>query len=314
MCMVSVIMSTFNEEIYYVKQAVESILEQTYTDFEFIIVLDNPDNKELNNCVLEYEKIDNRVKVIKNKINIGLANSLNKAINIAKGEYIVRMDADDISHKQRIECEINYLIHNDLDLVGALKQDIDQEGNIILKQNNKKIPDELISKMLTLYDCIPHPTWLVKRDIYILLDGYRELARSQDYDFLLRARKKNIRMGVCDMILLQYRVNPNGISNSQPLKQKLVAKYLSDHYKIIEKITIDEIKEYIEKNATEEENDKYIKANNLYTEAKSISKKRPFIAVALIVKACRKSKFFLSNFEIILKKYLLLTIYRIGRK
>ncbi len=115
--MISVIMSTYNEENMLIRQAVESILNQTYSEFEFIIVLDNPKNIEIANLIQEYASRDKRIVILKNEKNLGLVKSLNKALEISKGEYIMRMDADDISEKDRIEKEYKFLKENNLDLV-----------------------------------------------------------------------------------------------------------------------------------------------------------------------------------------------------
>lgn len=110
-------MSTYNEENMLIRQAVESILNQTYSEFEFIIVLDNPKNIEIANLIQEYASRDKRIVILKNEKNLGLVKSLNKALEISKGEYIMRMDADDISEKDRIEKEYKFLKENNLDLV-----------------------------------------------------------------------------------------------------------------------------------------------------------------------------------------------------
>ena len=115
--MISIIMSTYNEPLSLVKKSVESILTQSFKDFEFIIILDNPKNFEVNNYIKLLKNIDSRINVIENEKNIGLAKSLNKALMTAKGNIIARMDADDISYKDRIKLEYEYLCKNEYDLI-----------------------------------------------------------------------------------------------------------------------------------------------------------------------------------------------------
>ena len=91
---VSVVMSVYNEPQHFVKKAVDSILSQTFEDFEFIIVCDNPKNTSLYQYLMSVKDSDKRVKIIKNEVNIGLTKSLNKAIANSEGIYIARMDAD----------------------------------------------------------------------------------------------------------------------------------------------------------------------------------------------------------------------------
>ena len=125
MCLVSVLMSTYNESELELRLAIESILNQTYRNIEFIIVSDNPQNTMLQNIINEYQKKDRRIKVILNNENLGLPRSLNKGIEQARGKYIARMDADDISLPNRIEEEMDFMLINNLDMVAALQINID---------------------------------------------------------------------------------------------------------------------------------------------------------------------------------------------
>ena len=109
MCLVSIIMSTYKEEEIFLRQAIESILNQSYKDFEYIIILDNPDNNLHIRIIKEYANLDKRIKFYVNEKNMGLTASLNKGLGLAKGKYICRMDADDISINKRIENQKRYL-------------------------------------------------------------------------------------------------------------------------------------------------------------------------------------------------------------
>ena len=103
-------MSVFNGE-KHVNSAIKSILNQTFRDFEFIIIDDGSKDNTLK-VIKEYAKIDNRIKVIRNLTNIGLTKSLNKAIKLSKGEFIARQDTDDISLPNRLEKQIEFLQKN----------------------------------------------------------------------------------------------------------------------------------------------------------------------------------------------------------
>ena len=98
--LISVIMSTYNESLDEIKKSAESVLGQTYKKIEYIVVLDNPQNTEIKSYFRTLP--DSRIKLIENKTNVGLVRSLNKALQIAKGTYIARMDADDISASDRL--------------------------------------------------------------------------------------------------------------------------------------------------------------------------------------------------------------------
>lgn len=115
--LISIIMSAYREPLVWIRQAVDSVLNQTYKNIEFIIVVDDPDNTELIDYVTKREEQDPRITIHINEKNIGLAASLNRAIGLAKGEYIARMDADDISERDRLACQMKYLISHNLDLI-----------------------------------------------------------------------------------------------------------------------------------------------------------------------------------------------------
>lgn len=251
MPLVSVVMSIYKEPIDYLQQSIESILNQTLEDFEFIIVLDCPDNKEalayLNKC----KRDNDHIKLLINENNIGLTASLNKALIQCTGKYIARMDADDISDVRRLEKQWAYLEKNQLDLVGCELRRISEKGAIINEKTNNSYAPECINKLIGIDDCIAHPSWFAKKGLYSRLGGYREIYTCEDYDFLLRAKKAGAKLGICDSILLSYRVNAKGISRSNSLRQQLSANYLRNNYKRLEEINDAEVKNYITTKMTE---------------------------------------------------------------
>ena len=95
--MISVVMSTYKEPIEYIEQSINSILNQTYRDIEFVIIVDNPDNAEHIEYIQNRMSGDSRIKLSINEKNCGLTESLNRAIALARGTFIARMDADDIA-------------------------------------------------------------------------------------------------------------------------------------------------------------------------------------------------------------------------
>ena len=109
----SVIMSVYNSE-ENLSDSIESILNQTYKNFEFLI-MDDGSSDNSSEILGEYAKKDNRVKIFKNSDNLGLTKSLNILISSSKGEYLARQDSDDISSKDRFEKQLNYLSLNNLD-------------------------------------------------------------------------------------------------------------------------------------------------------------------------------------------------------
>lgn len=126
---ISVIMSVYNDEKYIAK-AIDSILTQSFSNFE-LIICDDYSTDRSSNIIEKYVKQDNRIVFFKNEKNLGLATSLNRCIERAKGKYIARMDSDDISLPNRFEVEYNYLEDNsDIVVVGCKCQCIDENDEI----------------------------------------------------------------------------------------------------------------------------------------------------------------------------------------
>lgn len=235
--LVSVIMSTYNENESWVKKAIESIINQTYQSIEFIIVLDNPDNAIIRNIVYEYSKKDNRIIVIENEKNLGLVSSLNKALKLSKGAYIARMDADDISEKERIEKQLIFLKKNKSDLVGSGVAFIDESDNLMFGKAEKlHYSDYYIKHTLDFQNCIYHPTWLVRKELFLYLNGYRNISYCEDFDFLLRAKESNAKLDVLKEVLVYYRYNTKGISRTNKANQRCITLYMRHNRNIIKQI------------------------------------------------------------------------------
>ena len=125
---ITVLMPVYNGE-KYLRQAVDSILNQTFKDFEFLIINDGSTDKTL--AILQEYK-NKRVKIINNKKNIGLTKSLNKGLKLAKGKYIARMDADDISLSNRLRKQIDFLDkHNKIGVLGTQMKIINNSNKIV---------------------------------------------------------------------------------------------------------------------------------------------------------------------------------------
>ncbi|HEM6346727.1 TPA: glycosyltransferase [Streptococcus suis] len=243
--LVSVVMSIYNESVDFIEKSVNSILAQTYKNFEFIIVIDNPENVGSIELLKQKQLMDSRIVLIENDRNVGLSKSLNKAIKQSKGQYIFRMDADDISVADRIERQLAFMNDHNLDMSSCLIKKIDQNEDIIYVQKSYKsdLNRTQLAK-LSKYRCImSHPTWCVKREVYLALDFYRDLVPVEDYDFILRALEKNYNLGILNDYLLYYRDNISGISNTQVRKQRLMSTILKKNYGRLNEIQEDIIKE-----------------------------------------------------------------------
>lgn len=223
-------MSVYSESINELESSVKSILRQTYSNIEFIIIVDNPQNKDAIKYLRSKQNFDRRLKLFINPKNKGLVYSLNRGINLCSGEYIARMDADDIAVNDRIEKELNYLKKENLSLVSSNYFIFNQNKGLINRTNFPQSKYK-IKKLLEKKNCLGHPTWLVKKNVFKKLDGYRDIDSCEDYDFLIRLSLSGFSFDNLKEPLLKYRFNVNSISRKKEFKQKIISKILAYNYK-----------------------------------------------------------------------------------
>ena len=262
--MISIIMSTYKEEETLLRESIESILNQTFKDFEFIIILDYPDNNLHKKIIEEYSKIDNRIRFFVNENNLGLTGSLNRGLSLAKGEYIGRMDADDISLTYRLERQLEYIKKNQYDLIGGITQMIDEEGNSIF--SIQKVPTDFnkIKKALRYGQCIAHPTWLGRKEVFDCLNGYRNIPLCEDFDFTLRAVLNGFKISNLNETVLKYRMTKNSISRNNLYDQYLYMKYITNEYSNGNIASVENAKEYVKNHLNKKNAEKYLEANVIF--------------------------------------------------
>lgn len=185
--LISVLLSTYND-LPYLKESVESILNQSYKNFELILIDDGSNLK-----TKKYLKTlkDKRIKLITNKSNLGLTNSLNIGLKAVLGNYVARMDADDISLPKRLESQLMFMINNpSVDISGSWAKLIDKNGKEIGVKKNP-LSNKAIKRSLDIYPSIIHPTFFAKIEFFKKLHGYRaEFDGAEEYDLLIRAKRK----------------------------------------------------------------------------------------------------------------------------
>ncbi|MFR7971404.1 MAG: glycosyltransferase [Lacrimispora saccharolytica] len=241
--LISILMSTYNETTKELDESINSILHQTYSNFEFLIINDNPNNYELEKTLKSYK--DSRIKIIHNEKNLGLVKSLNSGLKCCNGRYVARMDADDISCPSRIQDELLYLQNNHLDMVGSYIETIDENGKTIKSLMRFPINHNQIVKFMRWGSCICHPTWLLKREVCFELQGYRKTPHCEDYDFILRAIAHGYKVGNIPKVELSYRIRQSGVSKSHEAEQFLLRDYLAQNMKQIDSLTEDAITKFL---------------------------------------------------------------------
>ena len=180
---ISVIMSIYKEPTEWIRQSIDSILGQSFRDFEFIIVNDNPSREENNLLLDEYMRKDSRIIVITNETNLGLTKSLNRALMKARGEFIARMDADDISSLNRFEKQVAFLKdHPSLIAVGCWVIPIDESGKQFEQIVRYETNPRWVRAQFIQNSQVCHPASMFRRVNEDLAVQYDESMRfAQDY-------------------------------------------------------------------------------------------------------------------------------------
>ena len=225
--LVSVIMSVYNGEKYLV-QAIDSILNQTYQNFEFIIIDDcSTDNS--SHILQEYAQKDSRIKIIKKEKNIGIKGfieNLNLGISIAEGKYIARMDADDISLPERFQKQVIFLENNPkISMVGAQIDFINEKNEIIGEKIGALEHEEIVNKMTSQIQLF-HPVIMFRNHQNI---KYREkFIYCEDYDLYLNLITQGKKLANINEKLLHYRILESSISRKGDnfVKKLMVEKAL----------------------------------------------------------------------------------------
>jgi glycosyltransferase involved in cell wall biosynthesis len=182
-------MPVYNSE-KYLSKAIESILAQTYENFEFIIICEYGTNQESVDILQHYTYIDKRIKVIFNKTKLNISRSLNLGIDIAAGEFIARMDADDISYSNRFEQQMYYMQHEKkVDILGCNTRFIDEFGIIDGYIDDFPLYHEKIATDLLFDVKIKHPTVMIRKSRLLQYDlRYNEkFNTSEDFELWSRA-------------------------------------------------------------------------------------------------------------------------------
>ncbi len=227
--MITVLMCAYNETEKEIRLSIESILKQSYKEFEFLIILDDPENKSLKDIILEYSDKDSRIRFVINSYNMGLVASLNKGLSIAKGEYIARMDADDISSKNRLKIQKEYLdTHKSVSVISGDILCIDTNNNVIEKSVKYNGANRNMRKILGIRNIVAHPCVMYRKKDILDEGGYRNIPTAEDYDLWARLLNHKKQIRVIDRYLLKYRIRESSISTSNAFIQRKVSKYIRD--------------------------------------------------------------------------------------
>ncbi|MCB2425872.1 glycosyltransferase [Methylophaga pinxianii] len=220
--LVSVVMAVFNGGSY-LPEAIESILNQTYKEFEFIIINDgSTDDSE--KIINHYKNTDSRIRVISRE-NKGLVNSLNEGIAIAQSEFIARMDADDVSLPERLSIQYDFLSKSkEVVCVGSDPIIIDDDGDEITRLFTPPDNDRIQELLLSGHCPLEHPTVMFRKSIANSAGNYRkEFEMAEDYDLWLRIGEIG-KLANISLPLLKYRYLNTSISAKNQTRQGLATR------------------------------------------------------------------------------------------
>ena len=263
---ITVVMPAYREKAEQIEVAIDSILNQTYQEFQYIIVLDDPQNKELETLIRAYAEKDARISLYINEKNSGCPFSKDRGIRLADTEYVAIMDSDDIARPHRLEKQLQKMELETVDIIAGYVTVIDEKGRELHKMDNLPLTHEEIVKKMRVNNCMPHPTWFLRKDVYLELGGYSDIQGCEDYDFLLKALSKGYKLGMVNDIVLDYRLSTQSISRNNLYKQYLMMRYLQDKY-FNHKSNYSCYEEYEKAKFTEKRAEKYAKASGLFEKA-----------------------------------------------
>jgi len=187
--MVTVLMPVYNAS-EFLREAMDSILDQTYEEFEFLIINDGSTDSSVN-IIESYE--DERIRLVHNTENFGLIKTLNKGIEMAFGKYIIRMDADDISENNRIEIQVNFMEkNNDVAVAGSNGVIFLSDKPLIKKPTDFPIKYSEIRCKLLFESPIIHPAVIMRKNV-LLKNNYRyrnEYKDTEDYGLWMEIAKE----------------------------------------------------------------------------------------------------------------------------
>jgi glycosyltransferase involved in cell wall biosynthesis len=215
----SIVLTAYNPR--YLRQAVESILNQSFGDFEFIII-DDSVAVETSQILAEYAGQDSRIVLVRNEHNLGQAPSLNKGLAIARGNYIARQDDDDISDLDRFNQQVVYLdshpavglLGTRIDMVNLRGESIDDKGFFSPQLNSDSVQEQLYINC-----CLCHGSVMLRRQLLEMVGNYDvNLAPAEDYDLWLRLATVT-QVARLDARLYQLRVHPESVSGQQNHRQ-----------------------------------------------------------------------------------------------
>ncbi len=209
--LVSVVMPAYNSDMY-ISAAIESIINQTYHNWELIVVNDCSAD-QTSNIAERFARQNSKIRIAYNKKNLGVACTMNHGIDLAQGKYVARLDADDWSYPDRLEKQVDFLEkHKDIVLLGGSMNICDGSLNKV-DERRYATADEEIRKRILYFNQFCSSAIMVRRSTAIAVGGYENYRCASDYDFVLKVGLKGTIANLNDT-LVKYRIHKSSITRT----------------------------------------------------------------------------------------------------
>jgi len=203
---ITVFMAAYNQA-NYIEQSINSILTQSFSDFELIVVNDGSTD---HTAAIVDSFNDSRIRLVYNDGNKGLIYTRNRLLTLARGEYIAILDADDIAHSDRLKIQYHFLLANpEIALCGGHASIIDDQNN---KTGDKlMVPINYVDLFMLFGNPFVNSTTMFKTSAFISINGYQNYSISEDFDLFIRMSEK-YKVANLDNTLIDYRIHSNNTS------------------------------------------------------------------------------------------------------
>lgn len=215
---ISVLMGVYNGEAY-LEETMENILEQTYSDWECIVV-DDCSSDSTPEILARYAQQDARVRVYRNEKNMRLPATLNRALELAQGEYILRMDADDLCRKDRFERQVAFMDAHPEFALCSCKSVMMTPDMIRLSSVQRSTQEERVKALFLFFQPIIHPGVIARREDMLALRYNPSISFAEDLDLWTRMIRSGRRIAMVDEHMHMYRIHGNQVSVVHSNKQR----------------------------------------------------------------------------------------------
>jgi glycosyltransferase involved in cell wall biosynthesis len=264
---ISVVMSVYNGE-KYLAEAINSILQQTYSDFEFIIIDDGSTDGSLK-IIRQFVRDESRIVLISRE-NKGLVKSLNEGIRLSKGEYIARMDADDISMPNRFEKQVKLMEREELHVCGCHFYVVDENNRY---KSTRILSTSSVLNKFILCRTVPfaHGSVMIRKEFIVinrLLYGMTNYYKAEDYALWLEFNNKGARISNVNDFLFKYRDLDGSLSKQKMNSEHAYALskiYCKERKSDLFKVFENEISSFNELNEIEKEHISYFLLKNIFS-------------------------------------------------